>query len=48
MHYLPFYDVTPDYLQRRPAFRSEHVRHARRAWERGELVPAGALAEPTC
>jgi uncharacterized protein len=46
MHYLLFYDAAPDYLERRPAFRSEHLAHAWRAQERGELLLAGALTEP--
>jgi hypothetical protein len=25
MHYLLFYDVVPDYAERRTAFRAEHV-----------------------
>jgi uncharacterized protein YciI len=45
-HYLLFYDVAPDYLQRRPQFRGEHLALARAAHARGELVLAGALANP--
>jgi len=46
MHYLLFYDVVPDYLERRTAFREAHLALARAAVERGELVLAGALANP--
>jgi uncharacterized protein YciI len=46
MHYLLLYDVTPDYLERRGAFRNEHLALAWAAQARGELVLAGALAEP--
>jgi uncharacterized protein len=46
MHYLLFYDVTPDYLERRTQFRAEHLGLAREAHARGELVLAGALADP--
>ena len=46
MHYLLFYDVVPDYVTRRTPFRSAHLEHARRAVDRGELVLAGALANP--
>jgi hypothetical protein len=46
MHYLLFYDVTHDYLERRDAFRAEHLALARQAVERGELVLGGALADP--
>lgn len=47
MHYLLIYDVVPDYAERRGAHRDEHLALARAAHERGELVLAGALAEPT-
>jgi uncharacterized protein len=46
MHYLLFYDVAPDYLERRTAFRADHLALAREAHSRGELVLAGALADP--
>jgi uncharacterized protein len=46
MHYLLFYEFVPDYLARRAEFRSEHLRLAWAANERGELVLAGAYAEP--
>ncbi len=45
-HFLLFYDVAPDYLVRRAQFRSAHLRHAWEAFERRELVVAGALADP--
>jgi hypothetical protein len=47
MHYLLIYDLVPDYVERRGAFRSIHVRLAREAHARGELVLGGALANPT-
>lgn len=46
MHFLLFYDLAPDYLERRPQFRAEHLKLAWEACERGELVLGGALAEP--
>src|SRR3989442_14660377 len=46
MHYLLFYDVVPDYVSRRGQFRDAHLKLARQAYERGELVLAGALADP--
>ncbi len=46
MHYLLMYDVTPEYVERRVAFRAEHLRLAWEAHERGELVLGGALADP--
>jgi uncharacterized protein YciI len=47
MHYLLIYDVVPDYVERRAAFRAEHLALARAAHARGELVLGGALADPT-
>lgn len=46
MHYLLFYDVSPDYLERRALFRDEHLSLAWKAHEKGALVLAGALADP--
>ena len=46
MHYLLCYDLAADYLERRAQFRTEHLQLAWHAQERGELVLAGALAEP--
>jgi uncharacterized protein len=45
-HFLLFYDVTPDYLERRATFRAEHLGLARAAKERGELVLGGAMNDP--
>jgi uncharacterized protein YciI len=46
MHYLLFYDVVPDYVERRAPYRREHIAMARAAVERGDLVLGGALAQP--
>ena len=46
MHYLLFYDVVDDYVARRGQFRDAHLKLAREAFQRGELVLAGALADP--
>lgn len=46
MHYLLFYDVVPDYVERRAAFRDEHLALAWAAHERGELVLGGAFDDP--
>ena len=46
MHYLLIYDVVDDYVARRAAFRDAHLRKAWQAAERGDLVLAGALANP--
>lgn len=45
-HYLLFYEVVSDYVTRRAAFRSVHLEHAWKSAGRGELVLAGALADP--
>ncbi len=45
-HYLLFYDLSDDYLQKRAAFRASHLEKAWQAHQRGELILAGALAEP--
>ena len=47
MHYLLMYDLAPDYLERRGEFRDEHLKLAWEAQQRGELVIAGALANPS-
>lgn len=46
MHYLLFYELAADYVQRRPPLRPAHLAYAREAVARGELVLAGALANP--
>jgi uncharacterized protein len=46
MHYLLFYDLVEDYVSRRQPHRAAHLRYARPFVEQGELLLAGALAEP--
>jgi uncharacterized protein YciI len=46
MHYLLIYDVVEDYVNRRASYRAAHIALARQAVARGELVLAGALANP--
>jgi uncharacterized protein YciI len=46
MYYLLLYDVVDDYIERRAPFREAHLARARAAHERGDLVMAGALADP--
>jgi uncharacterized protein YciI len=46
MYWLLLYDLVDDYLERRAALRAEHLGLATAAHERGELVMAGALADP--
>lgn len=46
-YYALFYrDVVPDFIDRRAGFRGEHLELAREAFARGELLLAGALADP--
>lgn len=45
-HFLLFYEAGLGYLERRPEFRGAHLKHAWAAHERGDLVVAGALADP--
>jgi ketosteroid isomerase-like protein/uncharacterized protein YciI len=46
LHYLLFYDVVSDYETRRVPFRPAHLQYARDAAARGDLLLAGALADP--
>jgi uncharacterized protein YciI len=45
-YYLLEYALIDDYLARRTAFREAHLTLAREAHRRGDLILAGALAEP--
>lgn len=45
-YFALLYDLVPDYLERRGQFREEHLGLAREAHARGEIVLAGALADP--
>jgi uncharacterized protein YciI len=46
MRWVLLYDLVDDYLGRRPALRDQHLELARAAHARGELLLAGALADP--
>ena len=46
MYYALLYDAVDGFIERRTPFRSDHLRLAREAHERGELLMAGALADP--
>ena len=46
MHYLLMYDVVDDYVAARAPFRKAHLLHATAAYQRGEILLAGALANP--
>jgi uncharacterized protein len=45
-YYALFYEAVDDFVSRRSPFREEHLHLAREALARGELVLAGALADP--
>jgi uncharacterized protein len=45
-YYALFYEVVDDFVARRAPFRQEHLRLANEARARGEILLAGALAEP--
>src|SRR5579859_99166 len=45
-YYALFYEVRSDFIARRVPYRDEHLGLARDAHARGELVLAGALADP--
>lgn len=46
MYTILFYDLVDDYVEKRGAFRAQHLDLARQAHARGELALAGALAKP--
>ncbi len=46
MHYLLMYDVNHDYVTARAPYRKSHLLHAMAAHQRGEIILAGALANP--
>ena len=45
-HFLLFYEVCDNYVERRAKFRAAHLKHCVAACDRGELLLAGALADP--
>lgn len=45
-HYLLTYHLAPDYLDRRPVYRAEHLALAWEAAERGDLLLGGAVEDP--
>jgi uncharacterized protein len=46
MYYILFYKTVDNYVERRASFREKHLAYANAAHERGELIIAGALADP--
>lgn len=47
MHFLLIYELVDDYLDRRAEYRDAHLAMAWKLVERGDLLLAGALDEPT-
>lgn len=47
MDYLLFYDYSYDYIERRDAFRAEHLALAWDAQSKGLLILGGALTNPS-
>ena len=45
-HFLLSYELAPDYLDRRPAFRDAHLALAWQAADAGALVLGGAVGDP--
>jgi uncharacterized protein len=46
LHYILFYDYADDAVTKRAPFRAAHLDYAKKSNERGELILAGALADP--
>lgn len=46
MHFLLCYEYYPDYVAKRAPVRAAHLELIQKAHDRGELVMAGALADP--
>lgn len=45
-YFALIYDLVDDYIERRAAFRAEHLKLAEEWHARGEIVLAGAFTEP--
>jgi uncharacterized protein len=46
LHYVLLYEVVNDYITKRAKFREAHLKLLRQAFDRGEIVLAGAFTEP--
>lgn len=46
MYYLLFYTTIDNYIEKRAPYRESHLKLAQQAKENGELIMAGALANP--
>jgi uncharacterized protein YciI len=46
LHHCLFYDYVEDVMTKRTPFRADHLAHAQRWKDDGQLVMAGALGDP--
>jgi len=46
VYYILFYKTVENYVERRVPYREKHLAYANAAHARGDLIMAGALAEP--
>lgn len=46
MYYILFYKTVDDYIDKRTAYRKEHLKLADEARKKGELIMAGAFNNP--
>jgi uncharacterized protein len=46
MYYILFYKTADDYMEKRSTYRSEHLALINEAHAKGDLLMAGALADP--
>ncbi|GAA5032946.1 hypothetical protein GCM10011506_22850 [Marivirga lumbricoides] len=45
-YYILFYKTIENYVEKRAPYRSEHLKLAKEAHEKGDIIMAGAFAEP--
>lgn len=46
VYYALSYEVVDDYVERRAQYRQEHLGIAKEAYDRGDLILAGAVGDP--
>ena len=46
MYYILFYKTIENYIEKRAPYRSEHLKLVQQAYDKGEMVMAGALDDP--
>lgn len=47
MYFILFYETVDNFIEKREPHREEHLAYASAAHERGDLVMAGALTDPS-